>query len=215
MCVQERIILQWWRWRRSCTPGLWVLKGDIWCTYCGRSSSQKKFPQTLRMSKVGPKWWGSWDMGIRPPIDSRSGWRSSRGRPSGRWRVERTLLPVWLVSEKKQPSVKKNLPTNVFFFVVFLQMKTRCTCSGQTMTVASGLRVSWGRRFWSQFYWSFLRGDLFSWFRVETTMWWCWPGIRTSTHGAAENTVHLTAALNFSVAGFIRFSHQMATASQC
>lgn len=77
-----------------------------------------------------------------------------------------------------------------------LQMRTRCTCSGQTTTAASGWRGSSAQRSWSRCCWSFSRSGPSVRSRVATTTWWSCYRAATSTPGAVESMVHRFVGFN-------------------
>lgn len=118
MFVQARATLQWWRWKRSCTRGLWVSGTDGDMTVVVVVACCRKLFSSLffRMFKAEPKWWDSWGMETRPHTGSQRGWRSFRGRPFDRWRAGLTSLPVSPVSEEsflwKEGSVRSFFSSN-------------------------------------------------------------------------------------------------------
>lgn len=173
----------------------WAVSINLYWIQSFLCFSANNFPNLLfRTSNAEPRWWASWGTETRPRTGSQRRWRSYRGRPSDRWRAELTSQRASLVSEEASWSMreKKNALLNPLL-LPSLQMRTRCTCLGRTITAASEWRVSSAWRFLSRCFWSFSRSGLFVRCRVETTMWWSWLSAGTSTPGAAESMVHMFA----------------------
>lgn len=71
-----------------------------------------------------------------------------------------------------------------------LQMRTRCTCSGLTITAALEWRVSLAQRYWSRCFWSSSRSGPSVRSRAGTTTSWSYYRVARSTPGAVESMVH-------------------------
>lgn len=205
-CVLVRVTLQWWRWKRSCIHGLWVLirlaerhilgpalvllykepcqpshqnvQGGAKMVGQLGHGDQASYRQPKKVEKLQGKAIRQVACGADFTACVTGGW----GKLPGIWGK---ISPHLFV----QPHIVNLLP------LLLLQMRTRCTCLGQTIMAALEWRASSAWRFWSLCFWSFLRSGWSVKFHVEITMWWSWLRVGTSTPGAAESMVCRFAVL--------------------